>query len=77
MRAAEFLGLTGASNPVAHITEALKSSRSGIEAGLMLNTVTLLRDGQPGYDFNITPDMFSADVRKNDTVKRRLEYLAK
>ena len=75
VRAAEFLGLTEAASPVSHIMDALKNSTSGIEAGLMLNTVTLLRDGQPGYDFEITADLFSAELRKNDTVKRRLEYL--
>ena len=76
VRAAEFLGLTRAGDPVPSIIDALKKSSSGIEAGLMLNTVTLLRDAKPGYDFKITPDLFSEDHLKNDTVKRRLEYLA-
>ena len=77
VRAAEFLGLIGAQNPQANVTDALKNSTSGIEAGLMLNSVTLLRDGKPGYDFTIKPDLLSPEVRKNDTVKRRLEYLTK
>ena len=76
VRAAEFLGLTRAGDPVPSIVDALKKSSSGIEAGLMLNTVTLLRDTKPGYDFEITPDLFSAEHLKNDTVQRRLEYLA-
>jgi hypothetical protein len=42
----------------------------------MLNTLTLLKDGQPGYNFNVTPQLFSPDALKNDVVARRLEYLA-
>ena len=77
VRAAEFLGLIGAQEPQDVIIDALKNSKSGIEAGLMLNSVTLLQDGKPGYDFDISADLFSAAVMKNDTVKRRLEYLTK
>ena len=76
VRAAEFLGLTASGDPVPTITDALKKSSSGIEAGLMLNTVTLLRDGKPGYDFELASDLFSPEHLKNDTVQRRLEYLA-
>ena len=76
VRAAEFLGLTASGDPVPTITDALKKSSSGIEAGLMLNTVTLLRDGKPGYDFQLASDLFSPEHLKNDTVQRRLEYLA-
>ena len=76
VRAAEFLGLIGAADPEPVMLDALRNSSSGIEAGLMLNSLTLLRDGQPGYDFKVTPDLFSSSFRKNDTVARRLEYLA-
>lgn len=76
VRAAEFLALIGVADPAPVITQALKETASGIEAGLILNSVTLLRDGKPGYDFQVSPDLFSAGVRKNDTVARRLEYLA-
>ena len=76
VRAAEFLGLIGAADPAPTMTAALKESDSGIEAGLILNSVTLLRDSSPGYRFQITQDLFSEDIRKNDTVDRRLQYLA-
>ncbi|MEQ9407483.1 MAG: sulfatase [Fuerstiella sp.] len=75
-RAAEFLGLIGAADPQPVLLDVLQTTSSGIEAGLILNTVTLLRDGMPGYDFRITPELFQPGVRRNDTVQRRLEYLA-
>jgi arylsulfatase A-like enzyme len=76
VRAAEFLGLIGVADPQPIIMDALKSSTSAIEAGLMLNSVTLLRDGRPGYKFSIDKSIFSPAMQKNDTVQRRLEYLS-
>ena len=55
--------------------DALAESSSGIEAGLILNTLVLLRDGKPGYEFEISVNDLQPDVRANDVVKRRLEYL--
>ncbi len=75
IRAAEFLGLIGAADPQPVFIKALKETNSGIEAGLILNSLTLLQDGKPGYKFEITKDLFQNEVLKNDTVKRRLEYL--
>ena len=76
VRAAEFLGLIGVADPQPVILDALKKSTSAIEAGLMLNSVTLLRDGKPGYKFSIGKSIFSPATQKNDTVQRRLEYLS-
>ena len=76
VRAAEFLALIGEGDPQPVIIDALKQTSDGIEAGLILNTLTLLRDGNPGYDFDIRKDMLQPGVLKNDTVQRRLEYLA-
>lgn len=75
IRAAEFLGLLRAAEPQAVFAKALQESDSGIEAGLILNSVALLRDAKPGYDFPITAQMLKPSVRKNDSVQRRLEYL--
>lgn len=75
-RAVEFLGLIGAAEPQAVIVDALKKSTSALEAGLMLNTVTLLQDGKSRYKFAIDKSMFSPTMRKNDTIQRRLEYLS-
>lgn len=76
-RAAEYLGLIGADDPRPTIMDALAESSSGIEAGLMLNSLVLLQDGKPGYRFEISTSHFQPDVRQNDTVKRRMEYLEK
>lgn len=75
-RAAEFLGLIGAADPRPTLKDVLAKTEQGIEAGLILNTVVLLRDGKPGYDFDITPaNLASLKDNKADSVKRRLEYL--
>ena len=76
VRAAEFLGLIGAAERQAVIVDALKKSTSALEAGLILNTVTLLQDGKSRYKFAIDKSMFSPTMRKNDTIQRRLEYLS-
>ena len=76
VRAAEFLGLAGLADPRPAILNAIQNSNDGIEVGLMLNSLTLLQDGQPGYQFSVSEKSFKGPVLKNDTVKRRLEYLA-
>lgn len=75
IRAAEFLGLIGHSKPQPVFDHALRNTASGAEAGLILNSLVLLKDGKPGYDFEVSADMFQNSVRNNDVVKRRLEYL--
>ena len=74
-RAAEFLGLTQAADPRPPIMAALAASQSPVEANLILNTVVLLRDGNPNYEFKITPQSFDPSVRSGAYVRRRLEYL--
>ena len=76
VRAAEFLALIGAAGPQDAIYEALKNAESEVEANLILNTVTLLQDGQPGYEFNIDPDIFPKEWRSDarGNVSRRLAY---
>lgn len=75
VRAAEFLGLIGVQDPQEVVLDALAKSESGIEAGLIMNTLTLLRDIKPGYKFDVKPGLLNRAVMKNDVVKRRLEYL--
>lgn len=73
VRAAEFLGLIGAADPRPVIMEVLATAEHPVDALLTLNTVVLLRDGKPGYEFEVT----QKDVRaKEALVSRRLEYLA-
>jgi hypothetical protein len=78
MRAAEFLGLTENADPRPTLLDVLAKTQSGVEAGLILNTVVLLRDGKPGYEFNIqAKDLASLKGEKADAVERRLEYLTR
>ncbi len=75
-RAAEFLGLIGAADPRPVLMQCLTRTQSGIEASLILNSVVLLRDGQPGYDFGITHESVSNAGKQSDGTLRRLEYLS-
>jgi arylsulfatase A-like enzyme len=74
-RAAEFLGLTGAADPRPVILEVLSQSESGVETNLILNSLVLLRDGKPGYSFEITSRNLTPSGAAFSDVKRRLEYL--
>lgn len=77
MRAAEFLALIGAAKPQKAIYASLKRAETEVEANLILNTVTLLQDGKPGYAFSIKPEMFPKEWRSDarGNVSRRLAYL--
>ena len=75
VRAAEFLGLTGAADPRPAILKALAETESPIEAAMILNTLVLLRDGDPGYEFNMTRAMIGTPGQGQNSVARRLEYL--
>ncbi len=78
VRAAEFLGLIGAADPRPVIKKALAETDSEVEAALILNTVVLLRDGRPGYEFHLTPrDIAGGKFAsgKKGNVGRRLQYL--
>lgn len=54
VRAAEFLGLTGAADPMPTLVQALNETDDYIEACLILNTVVLLVDTQPGWKFDLS-----------------------
>jgi len=49
VRAAEFLGLIGAENPIPLMINALYETKDGAEALLILNTIVLMKDG---YDYS-------------------------
>ncbi|MCP5520369.1 MAG: sulfatase [Verrucomicrobiales bacterium] len=78
-RAAEFLGLTRAADPVPVWVDVLRSTTDPIEANLILNTVVLLRDRQPGinFDFAAVDGAPWTDARKTpglaNQVQRRVE----
>ena len=77
VRAAEFLGLTGAGDPVTALTNCLKNAQSATEANLILNTIVLLHDSQPGYQFPLHKDLVNHDWLKGrvSLVRERLIYL--
>ncbi len=72
VRAAEFLALIGAAEPQKVLADVLATAEHPLEALLTLNTVVLLRDGKPGYTFDITADGIKV---KGGEVNRRIQYL--
>ena len=71
-RAAEFLALTGQQAPQEVIIDVLKQSTDAAESMLVLNTLVLLRDGKPGYEFKFQ----RKQVRSvNSESSRRLDYI--
>lgn len=74
-RAAECLGLMGQSGAESILIDCVNQSETGIEAGLILNSVTLLRDHTQATGFDFSKLQLSPAFRKNDTVARRLDYL--
>ena len=75
-RAAEFLGLVGAESPQATLIDCLHKTRSPVEANLILNSLVLLRDGEPSYTFDISWGSLPLIRRENAGVAaRRIEYL--
>ena len=75
VRAAEFLALIGAADPRPTILDVLSKTKSLIEANLVLNTLVLLRDGKPGYEFQLTKKGVVHSKNARGNVRRRLDYL--
>ncbi|MCH8528649.1 MAG: sulfatase [Kiritimatiellae bacterium] len=70
-RAAEFLGLTGAADPVPLIHAALAACEDPWEALLILNTAVMLTEGKPGYTFHLTGESIPVH---NFLTRRRLSF---
>lgn len=75
-RAAEFLGIAGLDDPRPTIMKCLAESEQGVLTNLILNSAVLLRDGKPGYKFEITPEQIHENAREFQDVRRRLSYFA-
>lgn len=73
-RAAEFLGLTGASDPLPHMIDILNKTTDPIEANLILNSVVLLKDSA-GMTIDAETIKNSAWSKLGGLVKHRVEYL--
>lgn len=77
VRAAEFLGLIKAENPVAVMTEALYNSKDAAEALLILNSIVLMHDSPHNYKFNIQRENINKEVLKETHIEWRCDYLMK
>ncbi|MEM7385090.1 MAG: sulfatase [Verrucomicrobiota bacterium] len=74
MRAAEFLGLSGAGDPRPPIMAALKASASSVSTNTILNAAVVLKDSAPGYSFL---PISGQDVNfSNRYIDERVAYLA-
>jgi arylsulfatase A-like enzyme len=75
-RAAEFLGLIGESDPRPVIMNALREVSDPVEANLILNSVVLLEDSNPGYDF-VLDEFADAEwlMGGKSQADRRIKYL--
>jgi hypothetical protein len=76
MRAAEFLGLIGRRDPMPVLAELLRQTEDPVEAGLILNSVVLLRDQAPGWKFDLQSLQGTRWLTaKNGQFERRIAYL--
>jgi hypothetical protein len=71
VRAAEFLGITKAADPVPLLQQELAESTDSVETMLILNTVVLLRD-HFGYTFNVNDRTIGKPYRE---ITNRLNHL--
>ncbi len=73
IRAAEFLGGIGATDPRPALMDVLRTTESAVTALIALNTVVYLADGLHHWKFEIA----QADLRvKHQEIDNRLQYLA-
>jgi arylsulfatase A-like enzyme len=77
VKAAEFLGLTAVEDPSEVMTAALTASNDAAEAVLIMNSIVLMQDGEPEYEFDIQSSMIDESIRDNVEVKARMKYLVK
>ncbi|WP_137403635.1 sulfatase-like hydrolase/transferase [Echinicola rosea] len=75
VRASQFLGICGVSNPMKDIEMALYSTEDPHEALLILNILVQLADGPYGYTTSVEEDKLAASVADDSNIIRRLEYM--
>ncbi|MDO6761262.1 sulfatase [Tamlana sp. 2_MG-2023] len=75
MRAAEFFGITGIKDTSKQLTHILYQAKEPTEALLILNTIVLVQDFYKHATFQINASKLNNNIKENDQVKRRLEYL--
>jgi len=76
VRAAEFLGLTGTSDPMPILIQALNETTDDIEACLILNTVVLLVESDLGWKFEVRKIQQASWMKtKKGEFQQHLNYL--
>ncbi|XOV93711.1 MAG: sulfatase [Bacteroidota bacterium] len=70
-----FLAIVDQQSPVSMMKAALYECDDPAEALLMLNSIVLMNSFNYGYDFDLDLENIQPAVKKDETVKRRLEYL--
>ncbi|SHJ85138.1 Sulfatase [Maribacter aquivivus] len=75
MRAAEFLGITGALDSSNYLKDILYASTNKKQALLILNTIVLLKDYYQKYEFNIDSKKLDQAVFENELIQERITYL--
>lgn len=69
------LALVEEEDPSDSVRKELAETDDPIEAALILNSVTLLRDGNPRYEIPISESDVKPSIRNAENVSRRLLYL--
>ncbi len=77
MRAAEYLALIEEAFPQEAFLDILSKSSVEMEAALILNSVAMLMDGEPGYLIKITLEDLHSSVRGSAIVNQRINYISK
>ena len=72
-RAAEFLGLTGAADPVPYLFDTLAECEDPVEVNLILNTLVLLKDS--GVEVDMSKADGAAWTQLGGLVPHRVGYL--
>lgn len=75
VRAAEYLSFIKVENPVSAISNALYKCSDSAEALLILNTITMLQDGENKFSFNLNMNKIQKVILENKLVKLRLDYI--
>ncbi|WPR73337.1 sulfatase-like hydrolase/transferase [Algoriphagus sp. NG3] len=75
VRANQFLGISGVSNPMENIEEVLYSTTDPNEALLILNILVQLANGPYGYSASVQESRLAPAVANDLNVISRLEYL--
>lgn len=74
-RAAEFLAISSAVNPVKTMTEALYASKTEMEAALILNSMVLMADIHYNFTFQVKEEKLTDGFIENRYVRDRILYL--